>query len=353
MNNLTSPTSSQSGASRRKIVFAALLVFVFLLVGSGGFLALRANNLLNSITGKNQNLFQTVQNLFAGESVQLASEDGRTNIVVLGIRGKDDPNGGLLADAIMIVSLNEPTQEIALISMPRDLRAEVPGILGYRKLNALNGLGENRDMIEGLELTKTALEDITGMEMHYGVTVDFEGFKGIIDALGGITVDAAEYFHDPNYEGGITVQQGENFMDSERAHKYVWARLTTSDFDRSRRQREVINGMKDKAEEKGALRSPLFLMSVLDSLGDNNLKTTMSVEEMKAALREISRYNLDEMIEKGYDTAVDGPLTSYTDPTAGYLIVPRSDDWSELQEDIQGIFRTDESSDMSQPVNNF
>ncbi len=347
-----SASAVQKPGLRRKRIIRSLVAVVIIFIGVGGVLLFRANSILNSITGNNQNVFRTFEHLLARENTQLANEDGRTNIAVLGIRGKNDPHGGLLADAIMIISLNEPTKEIALISMPRDLRAEVPGMRGYRKLNSLNGLGENRDLIEGLELTKSALADITGMEIHYGITLDFEGFKGIIDALGGITVNAAEDFHDPNYDGGITVTQGPTYMDSEKAHKYVWARLTTNDFDRARRQREVINGMKDKAEEKGALRNPLFLLNVLDTLGDNNLKTTMQVEEMKAALREMSKYNLDEMIEKGYDTSLDGPLTSYTDPVAGYLIVPRANDWSELQEDIQSIF-TPNIPDEMESVNNF
>ena len=329
---ITPPKSRRKIFSKKIIVAIGTLILVI-----GATVLFRTNALLNSITGENKDVFQTVRGLFAKEQ-PLDNTDGRTNIAVLGIRGKNDPNGGLLADSIMIISLYEPTQEVALISIPRDTRAEIPGQSGYRKLNALNALGENRDMIQGLKLTKRALEEITGLDIHYGITVDFAGFKGIISALGGITVDAAEDFYDPNYEGGISVKKGLNEMDAERAHKYVWARLTTNDFDRSRRQREVINAMKDKAVSSGALKNPMFLVNTLNTLGDDNLKTTMSVSEMGVFLQEIRKYNLDEMIEVGYDTSPNGPLTSTNDPVAGYLIVPRSGDWSELQADIQGIF---------------
>lgn len=321
----------------RRIGRWILISTLLIVVGVGSFFVFRANSIANSITGKQNGLFQNIQGLFAQEQ-ELLNTDGKTNVLVLGIRGKNDPNGGLLADAVMIVSMNEPTGEIALISIPRDLGVKLDSNSGYRKLNSVNALGENRDILSGLELTTSVLEPITGLDIHYGITVDFAGFKGIIDALGGITVNAAQDFYDPNYEGGISVKQGPTFMDAETAHKYVWARLTSNDFDRSRRQREVINGMKDRVMETGALKNPMFLVNTLETLGDDNLKTTMSIAEMRAFLAEIESYNLNEMIEVGYDTSEDGPFTSINDPVAGYLIVPRSGDWDDFQADIQSIF---------------
>ncbi len=314
-------------------------IISILVIGLGVFLyvANRVNNTLGDITGERQSIFRTARSLLPGTGNELANTDGQTNIVVAAMRGKDDPNGGLLADSVIILSLDKDTSQAAMISIPRDLRVQIPGESPYMKLNATHAVGYERG--EGIETVMAVLEDISGVDMHYGVTVDFEAFTGIIDALGGVTVNVGQDFWDPNYEGGINVTAGPTYMDSETAKRYVWARMTSNDFDRSRRQREVINAMKDKAMQQGALSNPVFLLNVLDSLGDH-VTTTMSVDEMKAALTTLSEMNLNAIIEKGYDTDPAGPFTSTTDPTLGYIIIPRGGTWAPFQADIQAIFDT-------------
>jgi anionic cell wall polymer biosynthesis LytR-Cps2A-Psr (LCP) family protein len=184
------------------------------------------------------------------------------------------------------------------------------------------------------------LEEVTGMPMHYGVSVDFIAFKGIIDALGGITINAESDFYDPNYDGGIRVKKGLNDLNSDRALKYVQARLTSNDFDRSRRQREVMTAIKDKADKNGSLRNPIFMLNLLENFG-TNVRTTMTVEELRIAADTIGTLDMNNMIQKGYDTSADGPFTSQTLPNIGYVIIPRSGNFTAFQKDIQSIFDTE------------
>jgi len=312
---------------------------IFLIGGSVfGYFAYRVNKSINNITGENQSIFDTARSLLSvAGNKELKADNGRTNIVLLGMRGENDPNGGLLSDSIMILSMQQESKKVALLSIPRDLRVEVSGTKGYSKLNAAHAIGFRQKPPQGLQYTMQVLEDVTGMPMHYGVSVDFIAFKGIIDALGGITVNAESDFYDPNYDGGIRVKKGLNDLDSDRALKYVQARLTSNDFDRSRRQREVMTAIKDKAEQSGSIKNPIFMLNLLENFG-TNVRTTMTVEELRIALDTINTLDMNNMIQKGYDTSSDGPFTSQTLPGIGYVITPRSGNFTAFQKDIQGVF---------------
>ncbi len=317
-----------------------IIVGILLLIGGSvfGYFAYKANQSINNITGENQSIFDTARSLLSGASnKQLKSDNGRTNIVLLGMRGENDPNGGLLADSIMIISMQQESKKVAMVSIPRDLRVEIPGTKGYSKLNAAHAVGFREKPPQGLQYTMQVLEEVTGMPMHYGVSVDFIAFKGIIDALGGITINAESDFYDPNYDGGIRVKKGLNDLDSDRALKYVQARLTSNDFDRSRRQREVMTAIKDKADKNGSLRNPIFMLNLLENFG-TNVRTTMTVEELRIAADTIGTLDMNNMIQKGYDTSADGPFTSQTLPSIGYVIIPRSGNFNAFQKDIQSIF---------------
>jgi len=322
-----------------------LIVFgVLLLIGISvfGYFAYRANKSINNITGEQSSIFDTAKSLLSGAgNTELKSDNGRTNIVLLGMRGENDPNGGLLADSIMILSIQKESKKIAMVSIPRDLRVEVPGTEGYSKLNSAHAVGFKQKPPQGLQYTMQVLEDVTGLPMHYGISVDFIAFKGIIDALDGITINAASDFYDPNYDGGIRVKKGLNDLNSDRALKYVQARLTSNDFDRSRRQREVMTAIQDKAEQSGALKNPIFMLNLLENFG-TNVRTTMTVEELRIAVETINTLDMNNMIQKGYDTSADGPFTSQTLPSIGYVIIPRSGNFNAFQKDIQGIFDTEE-----------
>ncbi len=333
----------------KKTILIILGILFLIAISVFGYFAYKTNKSINNITGENKSIFDTAKSLLSSSTnKELKSDNGRTNIVLLGMRGENDPNGGLLSDSIMIISIQKETKKIAMISIPRDLRVQVPGTKGYNKLNAAHAIGSQQKTPQGLQYTMKVLEDVTGMPMHYGASVDFIAFKGIIDALGGITVNAASDFYDPNYEGGIRVKKGLNDLNSDRALKYVWARLSTNDFDRSRRQREVLTAIKDKAEKTGALKNPLFMINLLDNLG-SHVKTTMTVDELKLTMETINSLDMNNMIQKGYDTASDGPFTSQTDPVIGYVIIPKGGNFNDFQKDIQGIFGDSDSVNIKKP----
>lgn len=341
-----------------------ILLLAILVIGGAGYFVYRTNYLIKKISGNSGSIMENVNHFipFIGQEDLLKGEkDGRINVLLLGMRGADDPHGGLLTDSIMIASIKlteenndcsvasldclsksaEKTPEkIALISIPRDLFVEIPGYSGLYKLNQAHFMGEkSKKEGGGLALMQQTISQITGLPIHYGISVDFKGFKEIIDQLGGVEVDVPRDFYDPNYDGGISVKAGRQTMDADKALKYAQARLTSNDFDRAKRQQLILVGIKEKAMTKDILTNPMKSLSILDSLG-KHLRTDMQLWEMKRFM-ELSNDLNDESktIHKVFDTSPEGLLYS-THINGAYALRPKEDNFDKIKETVITIFNT-------------
>ncbi|MFZ5845535.1 MAG: LCP family protein, partial [Patescibacteria group bacterium] len=194
----------------------------------------------------------------------LKAFDGRTNVLVLGIAGGTH-EGADLTDTMMVLSLAKEPKKLVLISIPRDIWSDTL----KDKINSAYHYGNEKKPGGGMILAKAIVEDVVGIPIHYGLLIDFSGFKELIDLVGGVKVKVSRSFTDPNFpisgrendpcQGDPklacryeTVQftAGEELMAGERALKYVRSRHAEgeegSDFARSRRQQEVFVALKDK-----------------------------------------------------------------------------------------------------------
>jgi LCP family protein required for cell wall assembly len=141
--------------------------------------------------------------------------------------------GGFRTDTIILVSLDPSKGKVSLISFPRDLYVTIPGWTQQR-INTAMGYG-------GFPLLAETLQYNFGVRPTHYVMVNFLAFKQTIDSLGGIDVYAAQPLTDHRDKyGTYTVRAGRNHMDGETALWYARSRYSTSDFDRTRRQQEVI-----------------------------------------------------------------------------------------------------------------
>jgi LCP family protein required for cell wall assembly len=314
------------------------------------------NSLLRSIPGVADNLAST--------------EDGRTNIALLGMRGEGVDGGGLLADTIMVASVREGTNAVSLFSIPRDLYVTVPETSNKQKINAVYAYGEEKGRGVGMEHMKAVLSEVLGQEVHYAVVIDFAGFEELIDALGGVDVNLAEPFVEPiqfhkeqvcdenvftvpsgNYEekisgrtgkvkaryplcynaneecGGVfTVPAGESTLSGEQALCYVRSRETSSDFDRARRQQEVIKQIKDKALSLGFVSDFGKINAMLDALG-GNVRTDLQLWEMKVFFELAQTFESPEIRQKVLENSEQGLLYAPEQGDAGYILLPRGDSY--------------------------
>jgi polyisoprenyl-teichoic acid--peptidoglycan teichoic acid transferase len=166
----------------------------------------------------------------------VAQSEGTVNILLLGSDAR--PNEyGFRTDVILWLALNPKLGTATLLSFPRDLWVYIPG-LGNQRINVA--------MAYGFNVLQQTFQYNFGIKPDHYVVTSFSGFESIIDTLGGIDVNAAQYLKDacdlPQADGAgnCTVSPGVIHMNGATALWYARARHTTSDFDRTRRAQEVI-----------------------------------------------------------------------------------------------------------------
>ena len=209
-----------------------------------------------------------------GAKAQLAKRDRSvlsepTTVLVIGTDGGRAPGRGDAnrSDSMMLVHLDPETHEVAYLSIPRDLRVEIPGY-GTSKINAANQIG-------GPALTIETVKALTGLPIDHVIVVDFDGFKELIDAIGGIEVNVPKAILSNRFDcpykrarcaswDGWRFKKGRQHMDGQRA--LVYSRVRTnqldpsdSDITRGNRQQIVADAVGDEVASLGTfLRLPFM-----------------------------------------------------------------------------------------------
>ncbi len=399
----------------------ALIVGVVLLIVAGAFIW-KTGFILDKVSGGNANIFKSLVKSLPGVDQKVkGEEEGRINILLLGMRGEGVEGGGLLADTIMVLSIHPSNGEgdaskASLISIPRDLYVKVPGRDEQRKINAVYALGEEREYHKGgIEDMRTIVGEVTGLDIPYAVTINFKGFVDLVDAMGGVTVSLTEpfnesqQFHEPHvcdtlvftdpmknekgqqmYEckfsqkprssilyapkydpyplcqnkprdltrvykvmaqyplcynknsecgGNFSLPAGDSQLDGKTALCYARARYTSNDFERAKRQQQVIQEIKKKALSAGTLTDFSKVNAMLDSLG-NNVSTNMEAWEMKRLFTLYQKIGDVNPNQKVLENSEEGLLYAPTETgNAGYILLPRGDNYDKIRELFQNSLK--------------
>lgn len=275
--------------------------------------------------------------------------NGRINILLLGRAGEHYP-GQNLTDTIMIMSIDPEHRRVALLSLPRDLYVPIPGTNLYTKLNSLYQYGANSHDATGP--VREAIENITGLTLHYFVMLDFDGFEKAVEALGGIRVDVIRDFHDERYPGKnysyetFDIKKGWQTLDGATALKYVRERHNDpeGDFGRAKRQQQVIQAMKDKAFSIGTFLNIFTINDLLTALGES-VKTDMSLDDIRSFLELIQTLDTQNVTTQVIDAWKPDSLLRVSHiqvgPVAAFILVPRVGNWSEVRDIADNLFRLD------------
>lgn len=338
----------KKGCKRILMSFFAIFSIIFLI---GFFLLYKASSTINKVSAGESSFFQNILSLIPGKKSFINKllpnstinpfEENRINYLILGIRGADDPNGGLLADTLMVASIYRETNQLALISIPRDIYTEIPETNGKKyKINDAYPIGEASEWGKGgLALSKKTIGEITGLDIHYAISMNFEAFEEIVDTLSGVTVYVPRDFHETaQWEGtDFFVPQGYQNLDGETALYYVRARYSTSDFDRARRQQDVLLGIKNKALNLGVLANPLKINKLLDIVG-NNVRMDMNIGEMNQTIEIVKNIDKANVIKKVFDTTPAGLLYETHTDKGMYILLPEGDNFRRIHEACENIF---------------
>lgn len=337
---------------KKRIIKKAILGIITIVLITGIWYGARANQVLENISTNDGSLLQRILHLLPLDNsfifhlpVETSILDKpntiekRVNFLILGMRGKDDPNGGLLADSSIIVSVRPYDNKIALISIPRDLFVYMPGLNESRKLNEAYEIGEQRTPGKGLEYTRSIFGNISGIPVHFAVIVNFKAFKNLIDSLGGVELNLAKPFIEavPFEEGSISLPAGRQIIDGDTALLYTRARMSSSDFDRSRRQQEVIKAIYSKITKTGIILNPYRLNKLLNIM-EANARTDMQVWEMEEVIKLFSRLKDTSIKTKVIDTGSENFLYSTYSREGAFILLPTGDDYTKIHETIKNIF---------------
>ncbi|WP_440582087.1 LCP family protein [Streptomyces flavofungini] len=206
---------------------------------------------------------------------------GSKNILVVGSDSRDGANAGygkglttMQSDTLMVVHVAADREWASVVSFPRDSRVEIPACdkgdgsksaPHHFKINEAFAIGGTNGEVAGAAAcTIRTVEATTGLRIDHFMSVDFQGFKGMVDALGGIEVCPKEAIHDK--KAHLDMAAGCQTVKGEKALGYVRTRYSVgdgSDIGRIGRQQEFMEALAAKA--KSRLTSPKSLYGFLSS----------------------------------------------------------------------------------------
>ncbi|MBI3984198.1 LCP family protein [Candidatus Microgenomates bacterium] len=273
---------------------------------------------------------------------QLKGEgDGRVNILLIGIGGAEHKAGDL-SDSIMIVSIDPLSSDVTLFSIPRDLYVAIPGY-GSNRINAAHAFGEQYDYPGGgPKLLSETIAQSLGVPIHYYVRLDFAAFKQAVDIVGGVDLTVQEAIYDYSYPNPTLsgyepfyLAAGPQHLDGEVALKFVRSRYTTSDFDRAKRQQQVLTALKDKALSISTLTNPLKLNNLIGTVG-SHVRTNLEVGEMLKLIELAKKVQPAQITQAALTNAPDNYLASQNIAGASVL-VPRSGNFNQIRRYVRSL----------------
>ena len=247
----------------------------------------------------------------------------RVNILLLGY--PDETHGGsFLSDSMNLLSIDRDTDTTALIAIPRDIWVEgVPEVPQNMKINEAFAIGYYADGLDnGAALAAEAVSVVTGLPVDGWITLDFQGFEAIVDAVGGITVDnptAFEYtWAEETYAAGVfesSFAAGTLELNGADALSYARNRYTSvieesSDFARSVRQQRVLQAIRNEMTGWQALPKGLAIATALEG----HLHTNLSVWDLGMLA---GKLDVDQRVELSEDVI----LRATTNSIGQYVLV--------------------------------
>ena len=321
--------------SKRQYGIGVIITGILFIVLTGGtYLSLRFMKSTGITPG-------VMFRLLAGDGQPLKSSRDRSNVLLLG-SGGENHEGPDLTDTMMVLSIDTKKKSVSLISIPRDTWSDTL----RDKVNSAYHYGEEKKKGGGMLLAKVVVEDIIGMPIHYGLLIDFSGFKKIIDLLGGVEVNVTQAFTDNDYPIAgkerdtcpgdptnrcvyetIRFEAGVQHMDGERALKYARSRHADgeegSDFARGRRQQDIIIALKDTLVHP-VLWFSFDRLSRLPQVLDDATDTDMNIGELATVGKWFIKTKESSVKKISIDTLLVEPTPSLYG--GRYVLVP-IEDW--------------------------
>ena len=229
---------------------------------------------------------------FQAENILLMGSDTRASQADRKLGG-----GGTItmqSDVLMIAHLSADRSHVTVVSIPRDLWVTAPTCKAWDyQTNTLSDKDyvnqysqwriTNAYSVGGPQCTVRAVQQLTGLRINRVIIIDFSGFKSMVDALGGITIDACRPIIDGNL-GTVLASGGSQHINGTQALNLVRAREvrgdTESDLARIRRQQKVLSTLLRQATSAGVLLNPAKLNSLLQAFVHNVQTDNVTLDDL-------------------------------------------------------------------------
>ena len=333
--------SSQSGHSVKRAIFSFLMILVLSGALYSGYLyfstirAFVARTSLPLPAGVVEARANPTQAPAKQETVTVVEKEERVNILLLGIDQREGDTGPCRTDTMILISLDPETNSAAMLSIPRDLWVTIPGF-GENRCNVANYLGDKHDYPGGgPALAKKTIWYALGVPIHHYVRVNFSGFESAVDALGGLTIDVEKAIHDEKYPDGhygvitIDIPAGVQQMDGKTALQYARSRHGTSDFDRMKRQQEVLLAAQETVLN---LDFPLSRIPKLLEVTGDSVQTDLSLDQI-IALAEMAKRVDRSNVRYG---VIDNSMTIPVVTREGAMVEVA--DWDKVRQLLDDLF---------------
>jgi LCP family protein required for cell wall assembly len=309
------------------VLLCASTSLVLAAIGPTTLLALR-NRWLGHNVGETVNTIGQVAHVIVANDNEVwpAPNNGRVTVLLLGVDSRGTlRDGGLNTDVLTLVTIDPISKTAALLSIPRDLYVSLPGTNVQSRINAAYAWGEvNRLPSGGSGYAEETITDNFGVPLQRYAVIDFNGFKKIVNAVGGVEVDVPNEIVDDAYPTPdygteqLVIPAGNIHMNGDLALKYVRTRHQDSDLGRLQRQQQVMLAIRDKALSIGSIDK---VPEVLNAVGDS-LATDLTLPEILSLAKKWSQIPRENIHTYRIDETMVQP---YVTPQGGQVLLPDQD----------------------------
>lgn len=267
-----------------------LIVILVLILGVGTYAFSIYNNAKKTVNNK---MHDPVASIDHGVTKAKVKATKPLNILLMGIDTTESDRGR--SDALMVLSLDPEKDSMQLVSIPRDTRTTIVGKGREDKINHAYAFG-------GADMTIATVEAFLDVDLDYYVRMNMSGLKELVDQIGGITVGNDIAWEDGKYD----FEFGPTEMDGDKTMHFVRMRKQdpNGDFGRTKRQRQVIQGIVDKGASVGSVTK---IDGIIEIMG-NNMATNLDFDDMKKLMSGYkgTRKNFVDYQMKGEGSKIDG-----------------------------------------------
>jgi len=244
----------------------------------------------------------------------------RVNILLLGIDRRPDEFYSR-TDTMILVTVDPNSKTAGMLSIPRDLWVSIPGY-DEDRINKAYFLGDQNNYPGGgPALAMKTVQYNLGVPVHFYAQIDFKGFEKVIDTLDGIDINAPQTIDDPTFPDSnygydpFHIEAGQHTLNGHDAMRYARTRATLgSDFDRARRQQQVLFAIRDKALQIGIIPKIPDLWTTMSGTVETDLQL-VDIVELAQLVDKIDTENIQNEI-------IDPSMTvDYTVPDTGARVL--------------------------------